>query len=154
MTVVIAVLFISYFIPGNSLFTYIQGRAASATIEDYTVELKGEGKVVFEPEVYNRLLSIYEAEQEHEFKVCLHGRKEGVDYFVDALSVPLLFSQSVFSVSAAQCSNSTVISLHSHPFRSCVPSAQDLRSQAAFKRINPESIGGLICEKNRFTFYG
>lgn len=154
MAVFIAFLFISYFVPGNSLTTYFQGRTASATIEDYQVDIKGGGIVVFEPEVYNKLLAIYEEEQEHEFKVCLHGRKEGADYFVDGLSVPTLFSQSVFSVSAAQCDNTTVISLHSHPFRSCVPSSQDLRSQQAFKQINPDSIGGLICENNRFTFYG
>lgn len=159
ITIVIALslilLVLTYLIPGNDLIQILQGRFVSAPLEeDFTVDLNNKGKVIFYSEVYNELKQIYLKEQKNEFKVCLVGNKINNNYYIYDLETPYIVSQDVFSVLAEECSKETLIPLHSHPYKHCIFSSQDIKSHERFKKINPEAIIGLMCEPVRFSFYG
>ncbi len=154
MTLVLLFLFLSFLVPGEGFLSFLAGISASSTLDDLQVDTKRGGIVTFQEDAYVQLLEIYNTEQEHEFKVCLQGERNGDDFLVTGLTVPVIYDQTVFSVHSARCPAETIIPLHSHPFRRCIPSEQDLRSQESFSRTNPESLGALMCEKDRFTFYG
>ena len=148
----LAMLIFTYLIPGTYVMSVLEGMFVSAKLQNFTVPVQ-EGHVIFEGAVYKELKEIYLAEQRNEFKVCLGGYKEGDDYYVNSLYKPIIHSQSFSHVSAEQCPAETIIPLHSHPYKSCIFSAQDIQSYEHFQSINPEAILGLICEVDRFSFY-
>lgn len=146
-------LFISYLVPGNYILNILEGRIVSAELnEDLTLNLKNE-KVIFKPEVYFELRDLYFKEQKNEFKVCLIGYKIENDYYISDLDIPKTYDQSFASVTANLCNKNTIIPLHSHPYKHCIFSQQDIKSYEAFKEINQDAIIGLMCEVNRFNFY-
>lgn len=148
-------LVLSYLVPGNNILNIIEGRFDSNEInDDFVINLENNSKVVFNFEIYKELRKIYLEEQENEFKVCLIGNKVGKTFYVSDLERPKIHSQDVFSVSAQECSDKTIIPLHSHPFKHCLFSSQDIKSYELFKKINEDGIIGLMCEEKRFSFYG
>ncbi len=152
--VFLVLLVISYFVPGN-IFYILEGRLVSERLNaDFSINLKNGGRVVFEKPAYEKLKEFYFSEQKNEFKACLLGKKEGKDYFVFDLYLPKTFGQSVSHVSAELCSKDTIISLHTHPYKRCIFSEQDIKSYEAVRQVNPEAIIGLMCEADRFGFYG
>lgn len=150
----LVVLVLSYLVPGTNLLSILEGRFVSSPLDNFTIILEGGGSVVFEKEVYEELRTIYLKEQKNEFKVCLLGNKTNDIYYIKELESPKTFSKDVFSVSAEQCRKETLIPLHGHPFKHCIFSEQDVESFKEFKKINKDSIMGLMCEKGRFGFYG
>ena len=68
--------------------------------------------------------------------------------------MPKAFGQSVSHVSAELCNSNTIVALHSHPYKRCIFSEQDIKSYEAARQINPDAIIGLMCEADRFGFYG
>ena len=155
ISVFLIILFVSYLIVGTRVLNIIAGQFGSTTVEeDFTAELDNGGKVVFSEDVYERLRELYFDEQRNEFKVCLEGSKEGNNYFVTGLTTPVIFSQSFSRVSAEPCDENTIISMHTHPFKSCIFSGQDIRTYEFVREVNPDAIIGLMCEPDRFDFYG
>ena len=138
---------------GNYLMNIYASKIASSVLDaDYNFELKSGGKVIFVQEVYEQLISIYDDNQEHEFKVCLTGFKTEDNYYVQGLYQPRIINQEVYSVTTIRCNNETIVSLHSHPPMRCIFSDQDQRSFGYFKQTNPNGIYALMCEKDRMSF--
>lgn len=133
---------IIYFLPGDVLHI-LEGRIESSKLEGFTAEYDG-GKVIFSEEVYNELKSLYLENQETEIKVCLTGEKVGEDYYITELYIPKTFSATVYSVVSEGCGDA-LISMHTHPFKHCLFSEQDIESS--------EGMIGLMCEIDRFSFY-
>jgi|SRR3989344_2225620 len=155
MALFLIMLILTYLVPGNNILSILEGRFVSVPIEeDFTANLDNGGKVVFSSSVYEELKQIYLKEQKNEFKVCLVGNKILDRYYITELRTPKTISQDVFSVYAEQCSKETLIPLHSHPFKHCIFSSQDIKSYELFKEINKDAIIGLMCEPARFNFYG
>jgi len=151
----LATIVIVYLIPGNYVLSIIGGQLASSKLDqNFVVELDNGGKVIFEAGVYAELKQLYLEEQETEFKVCLDGWKEGKDYYISGLNIPETYAQSFAHVSAELCSNNTIIPLHTHPYKHCILSEQDIQNYEAVKAVNPDAIIGLMCEIARFNFYG
>lgn len=146
---ILLLLFSSYFLLGNVFYVF-EGRSVSDKIEDFIVEFD-RGRVIFEAEVYENLRDIYLDNQRYEFKVCLLGEKVGDSYYISDLYGPKIFSQDFRSVNSEGCDENTIVSLHSHPYKRCIFSEQDIRNYEI--RTNKESIIGLMCEINRFSFY-
>jgi hypothetical protein len=109
--------------------------------------------VSFEDEVYSELLTIYTNEQAHEFKVCLFGSVVGDEYYVDKLVVPETFSQTFNQVVSVPCDPFTIIALHSHPYKHCIASNQDLSNLEKAREVNPEAAIGIMCGPDTFNFY-
>jgi proteasome lid subunit RPN8/RPN11 len=150
----LAALLIIYLIPGNYILFIIEGQFASSKLEGSTVELETGGKVIFDRAVYEELKQLYLEEQETEFKVCLIGEKKGEDYYISGLSIPETESKSFAHVSAELCPKEAIIPLHTHPYKHCIFSEQDIQNFEAVKAVNPDAIIGLMCETDRFNFYG
>ncbi len=152
-SIFLVILIVTYIVPGN-IFYILEGRIVSEKLTDFSVNLKNSGKVVFEKSAYEKLRWLYFSEQRNEFKACLLGKKEGKDYFVSDLYLPKTFGQGVSHVSAELCNKETIISLHTHPYKRCIFSEQDIKSYEAVRQVNPDAIIGLMCEADRFGFYG
>ncbi len=134
---------------------FLEGRVDSDVIgNDFTISVTNDIRVVFVPDAYRQLLKLYDEQPEHEFKACLLGTKTGTDYHVTALHLPRTYEQSFAHVVAEQCPPETIVSLHTHPRGHCIFSDVDVESYETFKTVNPDGIIGLMCERDRFTFYG
>lgn len=121
--------------------------------DDYTIDLEKGKKVIFTKEIYENLKKRYVLE-ENEFKVCLLGQKQKNNYIIKDYYVPKIISSTFVSVTSVSCNSSTIISMHSHPSMFCIFSRQDIKSYEKLKLTNPEIFIGLICNTDRFNFYG
>jgi len=152
--VFLIVLMISYFVFGGTMRPIVMSYFISFSLDDEFSAALPNARVIFDAGAYEELKQIYFKEQKNEFKVCLQGEKRGNDYYVTGLKVPKMFSQSFNRVVSEFCDEGTIIPLHSHPRLSCGFSQQDIRSYEQFLSINPDAIIGLMCETNKFNFYG
>ncbi len=147
-------LFLSYLLPSYNLFEFIPAHLDSYKIENNFIDLHNGNKISFRNDSYEDLLNIYNQNQRHEFKACLIGKKIGNDYIVDGIKIPRIISQSFFSVRANPCPREAIISLHSHPYKSCYLSVHDTTTYEVVRSINKDAIIGIMCESGRFNFYG
>ncbi len=139
---------------GYHLINLASGNLVSSTLdENYSFDLKQGGKVYFEQSLWNVLEQYYKDNQKAEFKLCITGQKQGMDFYTESIYQPYIYSQDVFSVTATPCNSSTIISLHSHPPLHCVFSEQDMRAYETFRQISPDGIVALMCGDQKLTFY-
>ncbi len=144
-----------YLVFGGNSLSIIEGRLASSKLApDFSIDAGNGKKVIFGNGTYDVLKKFYLAEQKNEFKVCLTGHKNGKNYLVIGLYKPKTISQTVAEVTAELCDSKTIISLHSHPYAHCIFSDVDINSYETVRKINPDAIIGLMCEIDRFGFYG
>ncbi|MFA6088657.1 MAG: hypothetical protein WC755_02220 [Candidatus Woesearchaeota archaeon] len=136
----------------NAMFNYAGKLQSSVIDKNFTVMYKDK-TIIFEQNVYKKILAIYDSSKGNEIKVCLLGNIEGGKYSVTALYVPEIYVQTGINVVSAECDVNTIISLHSHPIDSCIFSDQDISSYEKFKEGNPNGMMGLMCSKTRFSFY-
>lgn len=154
MTFIILLLLLSYLLPSAGLITIISSRFDSYEINNNEIILKNNNKIIFERNTFNDLLKIYNENQQHEFKACLIGNKENNNYKINRIDIPKIFYQDFSSVRSEPCSKNTIISLHSHPFKRCYFSVHDVNNYRLVRSINKEAIIGIMCEPERFNFYG
>ena len=151
-TIFTLVIVVLYMLMANDFQDILAGLLVSTTI---TKDLKMEYKdytITFSPDVYKSLKNLYFVNARNEFKACLSGSIKDNDYLITSLKVPSIFSQSVFHVTSSSCTNS-LIDLHSHPYKHCVFSQQDISTYSIMKKSNPDILLAIICEPDRFTFY-
>lgn len=158
MTIIAAVflilLILIYFVPGQKIRSILEGKIISNELDqNLSIMLKDGTIIIFEKEIYGSLLEIYDNNQIHEFKVCLHGELKGKSYYLNGIEHPIIYSQDIFSITSSQCSKSSLISLHSHPENQCIHSGQDIESHKEFEKINPAALSAVMCSKTRFNFY-
>jgi hypothetical protein len=148
-------LFLVNTLPGYHIVSLVSGRLVSSTLqEDYSFSLKNGGIVIFQLAVFENLRELYLDNQQHEIKVCLTGDKNNSTYHVTGMYIPKIYHQDFRSVSSEFCNSETIVTLHSHPFLSCIFSDQDIKSFNNYRKSNPDALLGLMCEQERFTFYG
>ncbi|MBM3200395.1 hypothetical protein FJZ53_05640 [Candidatus Woesearchaeota archaeon] len=129
-----------------SLFT-------SKTLQENAVSINRTSSLVFKYGAYNSLIDKYSAEQSREFKACLIGEKDGGNYVVRSVIIPEMIEQSFNQVVSKPCPQGTVAELHSHPYRRCLESEQDVKTKELTKRDNLDVLMVIMCEKDRFSFY-
>ncbi len=151
----IVFLFLVNTLPGYHILSLMSGRLVSSTLEeDYSFLLKDGKRVVFNPVIFESLREHYLNSQQNEIKVCLTGKKDTSTYYVTGMYIPTIYHQDFRSVSSEYCNKDTIVTLHSHPFLSCIFSDQDIKSFNEYIKFNPDALLGLMCEQERFTFYG
>lgn len=142
---------------GPDILQIFEGQIESKQIDaNYTLYINNETRVVFTEQLYGNLFNLYVSSQENEFKACLYGTiEEGeiTTYLLDGLAVPETYSQSVYRVVSAGCDKDTLVSLHSHPYKHCLLSDQDIKSYEEFLKKAPDALLATMCEEDRFTFY-
>lgn len=146
-------LIISYFLLSQSVFPLIESMAESRVSINNTIYVNPSMSIVFEEDTYGILQEIYSKDTSVEFAVCLFGKKEYNAYIISRLYVPEIIDQSFNHVSFKSCPRETIILLHSHPFRSCIASNQDLETLEILKRNNNHSLIMVMCDKNMFSVY-
>jgi hypothetical protein len=154
ISIFLILLIMSYLGVGSEIVHLLSGRLASYEIqEDHSINLKDGTNVFFDSNTYQELVSVWNENRLAEFKVCLSGIRNNNNYYISSITYPIIFEQSVFSVTAELCPEDTLIPLHSHPDNRCLYSRQDSRSHKAFAKINPNSISSVMCSSTRFGFY-
>ncbi|MBS3144120.1 hypothetical protein J4208_00895 [Candidatus Woesearchaeota archaeon] len=146
-------LLLVYLAPGYDLLSVLEGKAASDVVVNHQLTLSDGRTIIFTPEVFTQLKTLYFENQHQEFSACLLGSQTATVYTLDRLILPRTYEQDVFHVRADLCPKETVIALHSHPYKHCIFSAADINYYQAFAKINKDGLIGVMCEPDRFGFY-
>ena len=144
---------------GPYMLQIFEGQIVSTAVnENFTVFIGNQTTVIFEEEVYHELLVYYIAHQRYEFAACFFGNLTFIDeektYFLTSMEIPHMYSQSLHRVISTGCSTETLVSMHTHPYKHCLFSGQDIESFFIFQERAPNGLYALMCEEDRFTFYG
>ncbi len=147
-------IFIFYFVTDPTLRNILSGLIDSSTISKSHEASIGNGKSLFFLNgTYDQLIGIYDRNPELEFKVCLKGEVLNGDYRIFEVYEPTMVFQSHSKVISEPCPPDTLVDMHSHPFRHCLPSEQDIRSFEEFRKSNPDALMAVMCERGRFSFH-
>ena len=109
--------------------------------------------IIFEEKILEQIQAIYLQNQEVEIVACLAGQKDGEDYQIDEFYVPHTTDQTFDHVSFEPCSQETLILLHSHPYKRCIASEQDIETRDEIKQENQHALMIIMCEPDRFSVY-
>ncbi len=160
MAVFLALLMISFIFVAFPIGDILQGKVESQLLKGNIIDLDSF-KIIFENDTEEILKSYYFSEQEVEISLCLEGYKERDrhrtsfgDYYITSLYEPKTYSSAYNQVSFESCSAETVMILHTHPYKRCVASEQDLEMLNESKSSNPEVLMVVMCEPDRFSVYG
>ncbi len=153
ITVFLILLLLIYLVPGYDLLSILEGKTTSTVVDNYHFTLPDGRTIAFARDVFAQLQQLYFDNQEHEFSVCLLGSHQDTIYRITGLVHPRTYDQDVFHVRADICGKETLIALHSHPYKKCIFSEQDITYYRSFATINPEGLIGVMCEPDRFGFY-
>lgn len=110
--------------------------------------------IMFKPDVLGGLREFYLENQMTEISICLTGYVKENEYRITGFYPPKAFFKTPISIMSEHCSNETIITLHTHPFRSCLFSYQDIVSHNSYKRTNQKAIAAVMCDVDRFAFSG
>ncbi len=160
LTVFILFLIFTYFLIGPKVLFILQGQLESTETQDFKTEYKN-WTIEFTPAVFLELQQYYLSIQKTEFSVCLLGNYHPnntnqvklSNYFVTSLYYPKTFEKAFDHVIFQECPAETIIALHSHPYKDCLFSEQDISTYHQSVKYNQNLLFAIMCEKNRFTFY-
>ena len=147
------ILILTYLLSNSLINNIFIGLIKSDKIKDDIVKINSTNNLTFQNNIYNDLLKIYDNNIEREFKVCLNGNIKNGDYYVNGIFVPETYLQTHNQVISDFCPDETIVDMHSHPLKHCLPSEQDFDSFKLFKERNNNAIMGVMCERGRFNFY-
>ena len=153
IAIFLIILVTTYLLTDPLIRNIFAGLIESNKIDNNIVNINSTNKLIFQQNTYNELLAIYDSNIEKEFKVCLNGNIENGNYFINEIYVPETYLQTHNQVVAEPCSNITIVDMHSHPLKHCLPSEQDFISFKSFKEISNNAIMAVMCQRNRFNFY-
>ena len=145
-------LMLSYVFVVYPIGDIIKGRIESSQIKNEVIDL-GNFSIFFENQTYSNIKKMYFDEQKTEFSMCLLGTKENDFYYVKSFYVPETYSKTFSQVSFKSCSQDTIILLHTHPYKSCIASEQDIQTLNETKKDNPNALMVIMCEPERFSVY-
>ncbi|MBL7147652.1 MAG: hypothetical protein ISS82_02395 [Nanoarchaeota archaeon] len=144
---------VTTYLLSNSIVRNISaGLIESEVVKNYQVNLNKTTKLIFTKEAYDNLMKIYDQNQGVEFKACLKGYINK-NYYINNIEIPKTYSQKYNQVIAEPCDSESLVDMHSHPLKHCLPSETDFNSFESFKEKNPHAIMAVMCQRNRFNFY-
>lgn len=152
---VLLLLLISFYSVFGPVNTNIKGQIESSTLKNnqllignYTLLFKGSSGTVLQEAYYSNQL-----EREVETSVCLLGTIQNNTYTITELHFPKIFSQSFNQVSFSPCPDDAIIMLHTHPYKSCLASEQDIYTLKKHQKTNPHLLMLVMCEEQRYNLY-
>lgn len=146
-------LIVTYFIISPNVLSLLTGFLQSSKLNNSMIIIDNNTKLMFNNSSLETLNELYAKNLNHEFKVCLKGKKIDNTYFIEETIQPKTYLQQYNKVIADACTDEHIVDLHTHPFRQCLPSEIDLRNFKEFKKKNKDALLAIMCEKNRFNFY-
>ncbi len=153
MAIFLILLLTSFILTDGNVRNSLLGLIESETINQNVIPINNGNNLIFTSNTYKNLLEIYDANLEVEFKVCLQGNIINGDYLIEEILVPETFLQTHSKVVAEPCPIETIVDMHSHPIRRCLPSDQDFNNFRNFKERNANVLLAVMCERERFNIY-
>lgn len=150
---VLITLILSYVFIGSDIKYVLFGLIESSKIEQNVIIKVQDKELVIINDTYNKIQDVYNKNINLEFKACLLGRVIDNKYFLMGMYQPTTYKQTYDSVVAEPCNETTLISLHSHPFKRCIPSQEDINNYKQQKLTNKDLILAVMCDKERINFY-
>ncbi len=144
-------LMLSY-LPMYHIWYILEGNIVSTQMNNHELLYK-DRKITFTNSAYEQLKELYLKNQKAEFSVCLIGYTENKNAIVASIKEPRTISSSVFHVTSDLCDDKAVVALHTHPYKSCIFSQEDIQYYRYFKERNPEGMIALMCAPDKFTLY-
>ena len=131
----------------------ILGQIHSQAIDTTTRILEIDNTtLLFTQDLVDMMFATYRDNLNVETSLCLEGTTDGRVYNIISAYEPVIFSQSYTHVSHAPCSDETIVMFHTHPYKSCLPSEQDLLTLQRNQELrNPDIVMLIMCEPNRFS---
>ena len=151
IAIALVLLTTSYILLSYPIFPILESIYESNLAENKTILLE-DFSIVFLEDTYEELQDYYNEDLSVEMAICLKG-DIGSDYHVNEIYQPDIIEQTFNHVKFKPCSEETIILLHSHPFRRCIASEQDLITLDSIKDRNPSSLMVIMCEPDRFSVY-
>lgn len=148
LSLLLIILFLSLLVPSDVITSLME----SKRVINSQIRI-GNKTIIFDPRVYENLKTYYIQHQLSEFKLCLQGEIKDSTYHVNSFYVPKILFATPISVQSIICDQSTIIDLHSHPFRDCAASEQDARSAETYNAVNTEALFAVMCDIDRFSLY-
>lgn len=153
LSIFMIILLISYFILYEGInHGIISGLIGSSNIKEDIIELK-DLTINFQQGIQKEMIKHYLENEGNETKFCLMGEKIKNNIQITSIYYPKIISQTFQQVRTEQCPKGTLISVHSHPNRQCLPSIQDLKTRDLLKKQNKDLLTAIMCEENRLYFY-
>lgn len=152
ISVFLLLLILSYFLVSYPLFPILESVFESETSKDNQI-LIDDLSIIFNEKSYSDLQLLYKKDQSVEFAACLIGEKDRKEYSITEVYQPEMTDQSFNHVSFKPCKQGDLILLHSHPYRRCIASQQDLITLNKTKQTNSNILMIIMCEPNRFSVY-
>ncbi|MDD5254137.1 MAG: hypothetical protein PHG05_03485 [Candidatus Nanoarchaeia archaeon] len=150
LALLLIILILSFLLTNPEIRVNIKGLIESSKINDEIIE-SGNITVIIPENLYDELLQIKQENADVEFKVCLIADYDSGNYSVKEIYKPIIYTQEYSQVVSAPCPENALIDLHSHPYRHCSFSEQDINSFKQSK--NENSLMMVMCEDNRFNIY-
>ncbi len=151
ISIFLLILISSYFLLSYPIYPIIASNYESYEIEEKTI-LTDEFSIVFLEKTYEILKNNYLENEEVEITACLLGDKKN-NYFIDEIYFPEVITQSVTHVIFKPCPDGTLIWLHSHPYKRCIASKQDIDTLNK-QNNNNETLMMIMCSTTQFNIYG
>ena len=145
-------LVVSYLLLGYPLSSILASNYESKIIKENTLNY-GNVSIFFLEDSYLILKNHYLENEAVEIAACLKGYKD-TNYFIEEIYFPKVVAQSVNQIIFNECSSNTMIILHSHPYKKCIASKQDILTLSEQKHKNNESLMIVMCSPNQFNIYG
>ncbi|MBW3019914.1 hypothetical protein KY334_01340 [Candidatus Woesearchaeota archaeon] len=151
LAIFILIIAVAYFTLSMPTFSNFLGIIESQNTMD-NVFHEGIYTIVISQNIVNYLQDSYDKQADHESIYCLKGNVNGSFYNITSLYQPEVYSKTYTNVRFESCSDDTLIILHTHPIRECLPSKTDLNTLRNFQEKNPNTIMAVMCDENRINF--
>lgn len=145
-------LMISYIYISFPVFGIISGQIESQKINDNVISSRGIN-IIFQNNTELEVLKTYQENPNVETSLCMIGEIIQNNYYIQQVYQPIIYSQSFRHVTHAPCSQETIAMFHTHPYKSCLASRQDIRTLRQNQQNKPELIMIIMCEPDRFSIY-
>jgi len=145
-------LMLSYTIFSGGNDAIILGLIGSSPVDNNLVQLNGL-TIEFDANEYEKLIEYYLVNEGNEIKACMLGEKVNNYTKINSIVFPEVIRQGYDHILTKSCPEGTLISLHSHPNRRCMPSEQDVKNYKYLKQFNKDLMVAVMCEPLRLYFY-
>ncbi|MBW2998038.1 hypothetical protein KY321_00735 [Candidatus Woesearchaeota archaeon] len=147
----VLIITLAYFLLSMPTFQNFLGLIESQNTDDNIFVHKNK-TIVFPENILEFLQENYDKQAEHESIYCLKGNISKNQYLISSLYQPKIISQTYTNVRFEPCAQDTLIILHTHPIRECLPSKTDIDTLRNFQIKNSDAIMSIMCDVNRINF--
>jgi proteasome lid subunit RPN8/RPN11 len=146
------ILILSYIYLSYPVYDVLAGKIESQKINDNTI-ISRNINIIFQNQTEKIVFEAYKNNPDVETTLCMKGNVQDNNYYITEIYKPVIYSQSFRHVTHQACSQDTIAMFHTHPYKRCVGSSQDIRTLRNAQETNSDTIMIIMCEPDRFSIY-